>query len=67
MLRGSEACWSFLRKYSLCWACLTKGGRVEEYEYLVMPFDLVNAPGIFKAMVNAVLRELLNHSAHVYF
>lgn len=31
------------------------------FEYLVMPFGLMNAPAIFQAMVNDVLRDFLNH------
>ena len=29
------------------------------YEYLVMPFGLTNAPSVFQALVNDVLREML--------
>ena len=36
------------------------------YEYLVMPFGLVNAPGVFQAFVNDVLRDLLFHCVYVY-
>lgn len=30
------------------------------YEYLVMPFGLTNAPAVFQALVNDVLRDMLN-------
>lgn len=36
------------------------------FEYLVMLFGLTNAPAIFQAMVNDVLRDFLNHSVFVY-
>ena len=36
------------------------------FEYLVMPLGLTNAPAIFQAMVNDVLRDMLNHSVFVY-
>lgn len=36
------------------------------YEYQVMPFGLVNAPGVFQAFVNNVLRDLLDHCVYVY-
>ena len=36
------------------------------YEYLVMPFGLTNAPAVFQALVNNVLREMLNSFAFVY-
>ena len=32
-----------------------------------MPFRLANAPAVFQALVNNVLRDLLNHSVFVYF
>lgn len=36
------------------------------YEYRVMPFGLVNAPAVFQALINDVLREMLNKFVFVY-
>ena len=36
------------------------------YEYLVMPFGLTNAPAVFQAMVNDILRDMLNKYVFVY-
>jgi hypothetical protein len=36
------------------------------FEYLVMPFELCNAPGTFQAMINKVLQELLDEDVIVY-
>ena len=36
------------------------------FEYLVMHFGLTNAPAVFQAMVNDILRDLLNQSVFVY-
>uniref|UniRef100_A0A3B4GQD0 Gypsy retrotransposon integrase-like protein 1 n=1 Tax=Pundamilia nyererei TaxID=303518 RepID=A0A3B4GQD0_9CICH len=36
------------------------------FEYLVMPFGLTNAPAVFQAMINDVLRDLINHCVFVY-
>jgi len=40
--------------------------RYGHYEYKVMPFGLVNAPATFQAMMNTILRELLDHGVVVY-
>ncbi len=36
------------------------------YEYQVMPFGLVNAPAAFQALINDVLRDMLNRFVFVY-
>lgn len=36
------------------------------YEYLVMPFGLTNAPAVFQALVNDVLRDMINKYVFVY-
>ncbi|XP_051543938.1 uncharacterized protein LOC127434920 [Myxocyprinus asiaticus] len=36
------------------------------FEYLVMPFGLTNAPAIFQALVNDVLRDMVNYFVFVY-
>ena len=36
------------------------------YEYLVMPFGLTNAPAVFQALVNDILRDVINHNVFVY-
>ena len=36
------------------------------YEYLVMPFGLTNAPAVFQALVNDVLRDMVNRFLFVY-
>lgn len=36
------------------------------FEYLVMPFGLTNAPAVFQALVNDVLRDMLNKFVYVY-
>lgn len=30
------------------------------YEYQVMPFGLTNAPAVFQALINNVLRDMIN-------
>lgn len=36
------------------------------FEYLVIPLGLTNAPAMFQALANVVLRDLLSHSLVVY-
>lgn len=36
------------------------------FEYLVMPFGLTNAPAVFQALVNDVLRDMLNKFLFIY-
>ncbi len=36
------------------------------YEYLVMPFGLTNTPAVFQALINDVLRDMLNKFVFVY-
>lgn len=36
------------------------------FEYRVLPFGLVNTPAIFQALVNGVLRDMLNILVFVY-
>ncbi|KAL0171103.1 hypothetical protein M9458_031414, partial [Cirrhinus mrigala] len=36
------------------------------FEYLVLPFGLANAPAIFQALVNDVLRDMINDFVFVY-
>ncbi|CAJ1048226.1 uncharacterized protein lrfn4b [Xyrichtys novacula] len=36
------------------------------YEYLVMPFGLTNAPAVFQALINDVLRDMINQYVFVY-
>lgn len=36
------------------------------YEYLVMPFGLVNSPSVFQAFANDVFRDMLNQYVMVY-
>lgn len=36
------------------------------YEYLVMPFGLTNAPAVFQALVNDVLRDMLDRHVFIY-
>ena len=51
--KGDEWKTAFRTKYGL-------------FEYLVMPFGLCNAPASFQAMINEVLRELLDQGVIVY-
>ena len=36
------------------------------YEYRVKPFGLTNAPAVFQAMINGILRDFLDHFVYVY-
>lgn len=36
------------------------------YEYLVMPFGLTNAPAVFQALINDVIRDMLNKYVFIY-
>ncbi|XP_060796695.1 uncharacterized protein LOC132899074 [Neoarius graeffei] len=36
------------------------------YEYQVMPFGLTNAPAVFQALINDVLRDMINLDVFVY-
>ena len=36
------------------------------FEYLVMPFGLTNAPAVFQALINDVLRDMLDRFVFVY-
>jgi len=40
--------------------------RYGQYEYKVMPFGLVNAPGTFQTMMNKIQREFMDHGVVVY-
>ena len=40
--------------------------KYETYEYLVMPFGLCNAPGIFKRWINRTLQRFIDHCCIVY-
>ncbi|KAG8473620.1 hypothetical protein CXB51_035998 [Gossypium anomalum] len=37
------------------------------YEFLVMPFDLTNAPSTFQAVMNTIFKNLLRRSVLVFF
>lgn len=36
------------------------------FEYLVIPFEITNAPAVFQALINNVMRDLLNVFVFVY-
>lgn len=54
--------------------CIRKGDEwktaintpVGHLEYLVMPSGLINAPAVFQALVNDVLRDMLNRILFIY-
>ena len=37
------------------------------YEFLVMPFRLINAPSTFQSLMNDVFQEILQRSVLVFF
>lgn len=43
--------------------CVTRYG---SFEFLVMPFELCNAPGTFCTLMNEVLRQFMDKSVLVY-
>lgn len=55
-------------------ACIQEGDewkmafntRAGNYEYLVLPFGLTNAPAVFQALVNDVHRDMLDRFVFVY-
>lgn len=58
--------------YHLVWICEGDEWKTAfntptgHYEYLVLPFGLNNAPAVFQALVNDVLRDLINRFVFVY-
>ncbi len=69
---------SFFTKLELCntyhLVCIREGDEWKtafntprgHFEYLVMPFGLSNAPAVFQALVNDVLRDIVDQFIHVY-
>ena len=45
---------------------IRQGDEWSTFEYLVMPFGLMNAPAVFQSLVNDVLRDMLGHFVFVY-
>jgi hypothetical protein len=41
--------------------------RYGHFKYLVMPFELTNAPVVFQHMMNDIFREYLDHFVVIYF
>ncbi len=58
--------------YNLIWICEGDEWKTAfviptgHYEYLVMPYELVNAPSVFQDFMHEVLREFLHQSILVY-
>lgn len=54
--------------------CIRKGDEwkmtvntpVGHFEYLVMPFGLINAPAVFQVLINDVLRDMLDRILFIY-
>ena len=40
--------------------------RYRHYEYLIMPFKLINAPALYQALINNALWEFLNEFMVIY-
>jgi hypothetical protein len=40
--------------------------RFEHYDFIVLPFGLMNAPGVFMSLINGVFREYLDKFVQVF-